>query len=280
MRTYNDFRCNYEALYGNDTYCYFDGAMLGGRYVETYFLQDEGNISEAVSVIKKLLKDNPELCPTFSMDSLKQQVAKKPYLIIHGRAVSLLKSPEQEKEAECRDEYFTGRKLKHPILCSQGHVLERKLAEFWHKKYPDSCPAGDDHGIESLQEDKKLERDLRSRLLRRSVIQKVGSARKCGTIGKLCFKIAGKKTCALVCKKLLKGPAKKAVAASFAKKIPFLGAGVGMVLGVCRALKGEYGRAVEEVASGVLACLPGPGTALSYVIDGALFTDDVFEAIE
>jgi hypothetical protein len=58
------------------------------------------------------------------------------------------------------------------------------------------------------------------------------------------------------------------------KKIPFVGAGAGLLFGAQRALAGDYSGAALEVASGAASTIPLAGTAASAGIDAALAAKD------
>jgi hypothetical protein len=64
----------------------------------------------------------------------------------------------------------------------------------------------------------------------------------------------------------------------FAKVVPFVGFCIGVVCSVQRVIKGEYFSAAAEVASGVSSFLPGPGTVISFVIDGTIMCADATKA--
>jgi hypothetical protein len=325
-----------KAFQGNGPYVSMDATDLGSRVVAKYYLHDEKRTADAVLVISELLKDNPNLCPTFSMDTLKTKLEKRPWLIINGLAVCLAKNLEGGGKVEFKDSYFTEGLLKRPVRCSHGHLLERKLAAFWQKKYPNSCPGGADHIITSLDEVKELEHDIETYIQRQREKQAKAAAEReraqlgggispviaAGVTGKVIAKEAGvevgKKVGAEVLKQvgteggkkigiellrtfgveggktvsaavgkrvsvkvgqgLLKSSVGKSVALAIAKPIPFVSAVIGAGLGVYRLCKGEYARAAGEVVSGALACIPGPGTVLSFAVDGGLFATDVVEA--
>ena len=60
-----------------------------------------------------------------------------------------------------------------------------------------------------------------------------------------------------------------------AKKIPFLGAGLGAVFAAQRLAKGDWGGALLELGSGVASSFPGVGTAISVGLDSALLAKDM-----
>lgn len=59
------------------------------------------------------------------------------------------------------------------------------------------------------------------------------------------------------------------------KKIPIIGAGVGLALGAGRAMAGDWTGAGMEVASGALGTIPGLGTAASLGVDAAILSRDM-----
>ncbi|XP_072020722.1 uncharacterized protein [Amphiura filiformis] len=63
-----------------------------------------------------------------------------------------------------------------------------------------------------------------------------------------------------------------------AKKIPVVSTCLGIFFGMTRAAQGDFEGALAEVASGLLADIPGPGTALSLTIDAALMARDIRQA--
>ena len=84
-------------------------------------------------------------------------------------------------------------------------------------------------------------------------------------------KAATKTTSELVEKSLLR---------SLAKKVPLFSLVAGTGFAVDRALKGEYGKAFLEFASGVAGVFPGFGTAGSVAIDAGLLADDLGISVE
>ena len=66
------------------------------------------------------------------------------------------------------------------------------------------------------------------------------------------------------------------------KKLPIVGAAVGLGLGVERMLAGDMLGATAEIASGAASTLPGLGTAASVAIDAGLMARDmsVADALE
>ena len=76
-------------------------------------------------------------------------------------------------------------------------------------------------------------------------------------------------------KALAKGGAK--VGGTVAKKVPLLGALVGIGFGFARVFEGQPGLALLEVASGVVSTIPGGGTAASLALDGAIMAADCYD---
>jgi len=102
-------------------------------------------------------------------------------------------------------------------------------------------------------------------------------------LGPTAFKVALKQASKMVLKEIAKEIAKisaKQSGKSFAKKIPFVGAAVGVGFGVVRLIQGDPGRAAMEVASGAASCVPGAGTAASATIDVAIAGLDIKEAVD
>jgi hypothetical protein len=64
------------------------------------------------------------------------------------------------------------------------------------------------------------------------------------------------------------------------KKIPLVGAAVGLGLAAERASAGDWLGAAGEAASGIAGTFPGPGTAVSAAIDTALLTRDLSDTTE
>ena len=60
-----------------------------------------------------------------------------------------------------------------------------------------------------------------------------------------------------------------------AKKIPFLGAGLGAIFAAQRLAKGDWGGALLELGSGIASSFPGVGTAISVGLDSALLAKDL-----
>ncbi len=70
----------------------------------------------------------------------------------------------------------------------------------------------------------------------------------------------------------------KSIGKSVLKKIPLLGAVVGLGLGAKRAMAGDWTGAGMEAASGLASTIPGLGTAASLGIDAALMGKDAMNA--
>ena len=67
----------------------------------------------------------------------------------------------------------------------------------------------------------------------------------------------------------------KGLGKSVLKKVPLLGALVGGLFAIERAVKGDWIGAMGEAASGLASTVPGLGTAASLAIDGALMAKDM-----
>lgn len=67
----------------------------------------------------------------------------------------------------------------------------------------------------------------------------------------------------------------KSAGKSLLKKVPLLGAGVGLGLAGSRAYEGDWTGAGLEAASGIASILPGPGTAASLGLDAAILARDM-----
>lgn len=125
--------------------------------VRKYVYEDgkEASLDSAVSVVQRFLKDNPNLCPMFpfSFEELKQEIKQKKYLVINKDAVCLASERLLSPEAlPFKDACFSEGMLKNPIQCSQGHFLEKELAERWVAKKGDICPGpGEKHSIGDLE---------------------------------------------------------------------------------------------------------------------------------
>jgi hypothetical protein len=86
-----------------------------------------------------------------------------------------------------------------------------------------------------------------------------------GAVGKVAGKVAGKG--------IMTAAGKVA-----AKKIPGIGAILGVLFGISRFRKGDILGGIGEIVSGIAAILPGPGTAISLLIDGLLIMRDINKA--
>ncbi len=72
----------------------------------------------------------------------------------------------------------------------------------------------------------------------------------------------------------------KTLGKSALKKLPGIGLLAGLGFGAHRALKGDWGGALGEVASGAASFIPGAGTAVSLAIDAGLAARDVKNAMQ
>lgn len=103
---------------------------------------------------------------------------------------------------------------------------------------------------------------------------KVGEKLGVGKIGKILSEMGLKLLEKIGLKGVLKG-AGKGIGKAFAKKIPFLGAVVGLGFGAQRALSGDWVGAIGEVASGLASLLhlvPGIGTGAALAISMGIDT--------
>lgn len=89
--------------------------------------------------------------------------------------------------------------------------------------------------------------------------------------GKKVAKETGKRLARNVARKGAKKGAKKTVA----KTLPFISFFIGLACGAERLYRGQQLEAVGEVVSGIAGCFPGPGTAVSIVIDAVLLAKDI-----
>ena len=100
--------------------------------------------------------------------------------------------------------------------------------------------------------------------------------------GGVLMKATGKKVYGAAAKSAVKSGAGKiagkALVKGALKKIPFVGAIVGVGLGLSRLMKGDWAGALGEVASGAAAIIPGLGTGVSLAIDAGLAARDISKA--
>lgn len=98
------------------------------------------------------------------------------------------------------------------------------------------------------------------------------------TAGKLVSKEALEAGGKVLAKEGTEKAATKGIGKLLGKKIPVVGAALGGIFAVERAMKGDLLGAAGELASGVASTVPGFGTAASLAIDGALLARDVKKA--
>lgn len=112
------------------------------------------------------------------------------------------------------------------------------------------------------------------------VLANAGSRKVMASVGKDVTMGAAKK--ALVHGGVKEGGkiASKAVGKSLAKKIPFLGAGMGALFAGQRMMDGDFVGGGLELASGVASIFPGIGTAISVVLDASLAARDVAKSVK
>jgi hypothetical protein len=112
----------------------------------------------------------------------------------------------------------------------------------------------------------------------KAVVKEVGQA-----AAKEGAKDVGKTVAKTVSKEVIKETAEKTLVkkglGSALKKVPVLGAGIGLMFGIERAFAGDYKGAAAEVASGAVGTLPIAGTAGSLVIDAGLAARDVYKEL-
>lgn len=99
--------------------------------------------------------------------------------------------------------------------------------------------------------------------------------------GKIAKKASAKLTAAMTAAKIAaKLGAKSAGKKAAVKAMPFVGAAVGLGLGIWRMAKGDVVGAGMEFTSGAASCAPGGGTAASLGLDAAIVARDVYLATE
>lgn len=94
-------------------------------------------------------------------------------------------------------------------------------------------------------------------------------------VGKIASKELGKEAVEQTAKKVGGKSLEKGAAKMLGKKVPIVGAALGTVFAVERAMRGDWLGATGELASGVASTIPGAGTAVSLGIDAALIARDV-----
>jgi len=97
-------------------------------------------------------------------------------------------------------------------------------------------------------------------------------------LGKSVTKQVGKEAVEATTKEVGKKTLEKGAAKIIGKKIPVIGAALGTVFAVERAMRGDWLGATGELASGIASTIPGAGTAVSLGIDAALIAKDVKSA--
>lgn len=94
-------------------------------------------------------------------------------------------------------------------------------------------------------------------------------------VGKVAAKQFGKEAVDQTAKKVGGKTLEKGAAKMLGKKVPIVGAALGTVFAVERAMRGDWLGATGELASGIASTIPGAGTAVSLGIDAALIAKDV-----
>lgn len=292
-------------------YHVFEKKSLNGRIICRYILdnQQSNALDRAAEAIVKLLRDNKILCETFTIEplhSLATEIGKKFYLIINDKAVSLSIERNFPFDAQLvYKDYFTGILLKEPVKCTQGHHLEKSLAQIWKQK-KDTCPAGE-HPIGDLVVDQELQENIKNYLeqkkekeqkdqdfvnshnllqlttfVQQQQITALAAHKKldpylmASVLPKLILKLGVLHISFFTAKYLVKESSKKVVEA-VAKKIPYVCLVFGLGMGLYRFNKGKKGRGIGEIASGIANLIPGIGTVISVAIDTSLASYDVYE---
>lgn len=290
---------------------------LENRWVIRYLVrnhEDPITLNNAIRTIASFLQDNQKLCPTFAIepDVLGNSLRDRHYLVINGQALSLSRNDRSVEQPAYNDDAFSEDLLESPVRCERGHYLERDRVQFWIHRKGDICPVGViPHHIVDLTIDREhqgrigayrqqraeqrqadeqdishlriLEIQLAYLNHRLSALSQLSPALKqslCsvgGGFSKAIFKLGARKICETLAKKnIISAVTKNTLKA---KVIPGVSLVVGIGLGIFRMCRGEYGRAICEVASGGAACLPGWGTAVSVGIDVAIAVTDVRSAM-
>lgn len=257
--------------------------------------------------------------PTEPSDKFKLQVQQKKFLTINGQAVCLAGEREAPARADrtFKDRFFSQALLADPVQCSQGHYLERDHAQYWINVKGNKCPEGD-HPIGELRIDEELKNDIdrfkqeeqetqanherqvvgnlaiQTNLLvqqaqigaLRGTVKTIDRVAIATTFGKIVLKIAAEKGILVLGKVVAKTGASVALK-NFAKAIPFVGLVVGAGCAIYRIYKGvktgdksEYVKAVAELVSGGVSCIPVAGLIGSIAIDLGIGAHDVYVAYQ
>ena len=126
--------------------------------VDAYLLTDDAPVEtiRAAKQIRKLLRDNPNLIPTFehTEPALSAALASQGYVTINNnRAVSLAEVRDYHPCSLDKfiDRYFSDTPIREPILCAQKHSMEKSRAQYWIRQHPNGlakCPGpGEPHDL-------------------------------------------------------------------------------------------------------------------------------------
>jgi hypothetical protein len=100
----------------------------------------------ALELIARIKQAGLRLTFSGAPEFFSAEIQTKPYMIIHGSAVSLAPTPDAPKGVSIKyiDLYFSGSWLEEPVCCSQGHYMEKKRAMHWttNNLPSNECPAG------------------------------------------------------------------------------------------------------------------------------------------
>ncbi len=276
---------------------------VGQRVVHRYTLQDtrsEDQVTRGANAVRQLIQDNQSLCPTFAMNddiAFKQMVKKCIHLVINQLAVCLSDKPKATNvDPKYVDKYFSESLPKEPVQCSQGHILEKAYAQFWHARFNGNCPANAlgqhaigqmiidtelQHDINTIEQDRKETEQKEEENVNRAKVASLRSEMAlshrtklnttrivCGS-GKIVVKIATELT--------LKYGGKFVTAGTFkvvSKWIPGVSLAVGISMGIYRFSQGQWVSGLVEMVSGGVACIPGGGILASMAIDAGLLIYD------
>jgi hypothetical protein len=286
-----------------------------GRTIAKYSLKDTSSeaVQLAAQAITRLLQDNPHLCavfPTSPPQSLEQEIQNNPFLTINGEAVCLSNESEASALAprEYRDKYFSEALIKVPVRCPNGHIFEQERAEKWKAVKGNVCPEsvslhGIQHGIGNLIVDEDLQYDIdhfrtteasqreqtermtanhifvQTRLRQQDAlltpalktIKNVDPFVTKMTVGKVIVKSTAKKAMVQLAKVTASDGAKHV-----SKMIPFLNVFLGISSAIHRYSQGEYVKAIGELTSGAVSCIPGIGTGISIALDLGMMSHDIY----
>lgn len=269
---------------------------------------DKAALNQAPQKIIKLLKEHPDLIQTFKFNTnkdLQKLISKNPVLTINGDAVSLSKylyAPD--KYINYSDVFFSESLLCDPVICQEGHFLERSRAMIYCQNSKGNCPAGHSMGeieddsdlkekcteIRTLLKTEKKNQELNVKIGWKELeIQRLGSFIKSlnqnringitYTSNALKFGKVGIRPILWHGGKYISGKKGGKVAVQYFKYVPGISLVAGLGLGAYRwFIQKQTSRALGEVASGLCSTCdfiaPGLGTCLSFSIDLSLYFAD------